>query len=344
MYQLSEALAQDIVDRMMKDIPYNINIMNDKGIIIGSGHPSRIGTEHRGAIKALESGEMVEVWEDQRYEKKGTNEPIVINQVRVGVIGISGSPEEVRPFCSIVRTTVVLLIEQGMALESMQNEANRKKAFLEVLLHHQGIYSQKLQKKALAYNIDLLLPTTILYIDHAGMNADISNILLMYPSFIIEEDICIILVQDVKEIKKVIKQLLQSQPMLKISVSRHEAHIADSYHQAKSAMKAAHALHLPERIILYDQIEFLVKLSETELSGSEHLITKLEDKESVDLLDTLRVYINNNCSVSDTSAELTIHRNTLQYRLKRIHDLTGKDPRNTLDLFELTHGLLALYK
>lgn len=78
MYQLSEALAQDIVNRIMKDIPYNINIMNDKGIIIGSGNPSRIGTEHRGAIKALESGKMVEVWEDQRYEKRARMNPSLL--------------------------------------------------------------------------------------------------------------------------------------------------------------------------------------------------------------------------------------------------------------------------
>ncbi|MCM3783425.1 helix-turn-helix domain-containing protein [Neobacillus mesonae] len=344
MYQLSKALAQDIVDRMMKDIPYNINIMNDKGIIIGSGNRDRIGTEHRGAIKALESGEMVEVWEDQRYEKKGTNEPIVINQVRVGVIGISGSPEEVRPFCNIVRTTVVLLIEQGMALQSMQNEANRKKAFLEVLLHHQGAYTQKLQKRALAYNIDVLLPTTVIYIEHPGMNSELSNILLLHPSFIIEEDACIILIQDTKEMKTVIKQLQQIKPLLKISVSRHETHIADSYHQAKSAMKISQALRLPETITLYDQVEFLVKLSEAELTGPEQLITRLEDKESVDLLDTLRTFINHNGSVSLTSAELNIHRNTLQYRLKRIQDLTEKDPRNVLQLFELTLGLVALYK
>lgn len=126
MYPLSHELAQDIVDRMMKDIPYNINIMNERGVIIGSGDRARIGSEHRGALQALATGRMVEVREDGLAEKKGTNEPIVIGQARIGVIGISGSPEEVRPFCSIVRTTVSLLIEQGMALQSMQNEANRK--------------------------------------------------------------------------------------------------------------------------------------------------------------------------------------------------------------------------
>ncbi|WP_227793460.1 sugar diacid recognition domain-containing protein [Paenibacillus guangzhouensis] len=118
MFQLSEHTAQEIVDKMMQDIPYNINIMNDQGVIIGSGNRRRVGTIHQGAVKALATGKMIEVWTDGRNEKKGTNEPIVIDHKRVGVIGITGNPDEVRPFCNLVRTTVSLLIEQGTALKN----------------------------------------------------------------------------------------------------------------------------------------------------------------------------------------------------------------------------------
>ncbi|MSE04757.1 sugar diacid recognition protein, partial [Lactobacillus salivarius] len=44
--ELSTKLAQVIVDRMMKTIPYNINMMNDEGIIIASGDHTRIGKLH----------------------------------------------------------------------------------------------------------------------------------------------------------------------------------------------------------------------------------------------------------------------------------------------------------
>lgn len=70
MFELSEKQAQEIVDKMMMDIPYNINIMNGKGVIIGSGKMERVGTIHQGAVKALSTGKMVEVWEDGRYEKR----------------------------------------------------------------------------------------------------------------------------------------------------------------------------------------------------------------------------------------------------------------------------------
>lgn len=51
--KLSKKIAQDIVKEMMKVVPYNINIMNEKGVIIGSGDSSRIGNMHEGAVEAI---------------------------------------------------------------------------------------------------------------------------------------------------------------------------------------------------------------------------------------------------------------------------------------------------
>ncbi|MNN89928.1 Purine catabolism regulatory protein [compost metagenome] len=95
-------------------------------------------------------------------------------------------------------------------------------------------------------------------------------------------------------------------------------------------------------MVTFGEVEFLVKLSHANLTPTLNAAVKLED--TVDMLETLRSFINHNCSVSQTADDLNIHRNTLQYRLKRIQSLTGKDPRNLLQLFELMHGLLALYK
>ncbi|QLQ62356.1 hypothetical protein HHK02_03345 [Limosilactobacillus reuteri] len=51
--ELKPELAQSIVDHMMTQIPYNINIMNKKGYIIASGNKSRINTLHVGAVDAI---------------------------------------------------------------------------------------------------------------------------------------------------------------------------------------------------------------------------------------------------------------------------------------------------
>jgi carbohydrate diacid regulator len=46
-------------------------------------------------------------------------------------------------------------------------------------------------------------------------------------------------------------------------------------------------------------------------------------------------YIANNGSLNKTSEQLFIHKNTLQYRLNRIEQTTGLNPRNLEDLIKL---------
>lgn len=342
MFQLSENQAQDIVDKMMKDIPYNINIMNAKGIIVGSGTRERVGTIHQGAVKALSTGHMVEVWEDGTNEKQGTNEPIFIGHVCVGVIGITGNPDEVRPFCSIVRTTVSLLIEQRTMLEHRAEEANRKKAFVELLLSHHGAYSQKLRKEATAYQLDLVIKTTVLYVKSSSLASEDSILLLFKTAFQVENDTWLLLVQQPEDVDKHIRRLLLDHPSIRISRGRHEASIASSYAQAKAAMSILFALWPSQQVTTYDEVEFLIQWGQARLDGPAHTTHKLED--TPELLDTLRSFIHHNGSMSLTAESLNIHRNTLQYRLKRIHAITGRDPRDLLQLTELIYELLRMHQ
>ncbi|WP_338541105.1 CdaR family transcriptional regulator [Paenibacillus tundrae] len=348
MLQLSEKQAQDIVDKMMQDIPYNINIMNEQGIIIGSGQRERVGSIHQGAVRALTTRTMVEVWQDGRLEKMGTNEPIIIANELLGVIGISGHPDEVRPFSNIVRTTVSLLIEQRNQLENLAHEASRKKAFLERLLNHSGSYSQKMRKEALQYHIDLQLPTILIYIQFQGeaspFNSESYRTLLPHSWFTLEDagDAQLVLIQNESEVDVFIQQFQQDQPQALISISRREANIARCYEQAKSAMDILMALRPASPLTRYDDVQFLVRFSAANLTNNSNIVSKLED--TADLLETLRSFIHHSGSMTTTADDLNIHRNTLQYRLKRIQSITGKDPRNWLELIELTHGLLAFYR
>lgn len=49
------------------------------------------------------------------------------------------------------------------------------------------------------------------------------------------------------------------------------------------------------------------------------------------LLETIRVFFRNDLSLTTTSRDLFIHRNTLSYRLEKVRDLTGLDIRNFRD-------------
>jgi carbohydrate diacid regulator len=90
MIKLTENLAQNIVDRMMEVIPYNVNLMNNEGVIVGSGDKNRIGQLHQGALKAINDDKLIAVYEAAGGAKPGVNMPIYFNNNIVGVIGISG--------------------------------------------------------------------------------------------------------------------------------------------------------------------------------------------------------------------------------------------------------------
>ncbi|MDR6719283.1 helix-turn-helix domain-containing protein [Paenibacillus sp. 2003] len=139
-----------------------------------------------------------------------------------------------------------------------------------------------------------------------------------------------------------IQRLSQITPEAFIAISRKEANIATGYGQTRSVMNILLVLQPASPIIRYEDVPFLVRFSPADLTSYANIVSKLED--TADLLDTLRSFIHHNGSMTTTADHLNIHRNTLQYRPKRIQTLTGKDPRNWLELIELTHGLLTFYQ
>ncbi|GAB2514236.1 PucR family transcriptional regulator [Nocardia heshunensis] len=60
-----------------------------------------------------------------------------------------------------------------------------------------------------------------------------------------------------------------------------------------------------------------------------------------ELLRTLQCHIGNNLHRRQTARVLHIHTNTVDYRLKRIGQLTGLDPTVTADLWQLRSALIA---
>lgn len=59
-----------------------------------------------------------------------------------------------------------------------------------------------------------------------------------------------------------------------------------------------------------------------------------------DLITTLRVFFKNDQSIVKTAEEMIVHKNTVQYRLKKVKDLTGHDPRIFTDAILLYVALV----
>ena len=60
-----------------------------------------------------------------------------------------------------------------------------------------------------------------------------------------------------------------------------------------------------------------------------------KDQYNLDLRNTLKVYLDNQCEISNTAKKMFIHRNTVIYRIERCEEVLGmkiNTPENSMNL------------
>ena len=111
-YFLTKKLAQQIVDKTMQVIQYNINIFDINGTIIGSGEPDRLGQVHHGALMAITLNKTIHVnskmINDLSGAKIGINMPLTLDNKIIGAIGITGEPTNIKKFAELVSVYAIM--------------------------------------------------------------------------------------------------------------------------------------------------------------------------------------------------------------------------------------------
>ena len=126
-WHLDTKMAQDIVARTMRIIDTNINVMDARGRIIGSGDRERIGELHEGALLVLSQGRVVDI--DDAVAKhlhgvrQGINLPLRLEGEIVGVIGLTGEPESLRKYGELVCMTAEMMLEQSRLMHLLAQDS-----------------------------------------------------------------------------------------------------------------------------------------------------------------------------------------------------------------------------
>ncbi|MDX2096790.1 MAG: helix-turn-helix domain-containing protein [Leptolyngbyaceae cyanobacterium bins.59] len=136
-----------------------------------------------------------------------------------------------------------------------------------------------------------------------------------------------------------------TQTDISIGIGRYHPGIpglARSYQDARAALSLGKHFYGPNQLHCLDRLGIAafigVSDEETKVDLARHLLSPL-DQEG-DLLETLKVFFQENCCPSTTAKQLSIHRNTLTYRLEKITLLTGLDPRRFDDAVQIRLALL----
>lgn len=178
---INREIAKRIVESAKKTINYDINIMNESGIIIASSDSARIGSFHEVAFQIINGPndlQEIDNTEELIGTKKGINTILKYKDNKVGVLGITGDPSEIRPLIRVLKLAVETMIEY----EFQQHEyilRSSQKNFLEGALIYGSATDVDLLKLATELKIDRTIYRIPLWI-----NVE-SNISLPYKSMLI---------------------------------------------------------------------------------------------------------------------------------------------------------------
>jgi carbohydrate diacid regulator len=123
-----------------------------------------------------------------------------------------------------------------------------------------------------------------------------------------------------------------TQANISIGIGRYHPGIqglARSYQDARAALSLGHHFSGQNQVYCLDDlgVAAFIGISDetTKIDLAKHLLSPLDQEP--ELIDTLHCFFSENCYPSSTANKLSIHRNTLSYRLDKITSLTGLNPR-----------------
>ena len=124
--------------------------------------------------------------------------------------------------------------------------------------------------------------------------------------------------------------------------------IRDSFHEGMEAIATGIRFHPHETVYLYSGQELDRILDSIPNEKKQEIRKKVFGREEAggipdDMLETVRVFFQNDLNLTAASRQLFIHRNTLNYRLDKIKKETGLDLRSFEDavIFRIISGIPA---
>ena len=359
---LEVSLAKKLVEQVTRYTDYNVNIMNESGVIIASRNPERVGSFHAAAWQILNGNEdIIIVSGDNDYSGtlRGINMVIEIDGRREGVVGVSGDPMEIRPVALMIKMAIQTLIKyENQKLQSIRRQS-KKERFMEMLTKGRAEDPDHLRRlaKELNYREDIVRIPILCRPSHTGNQGVILSSIKESSSHR-SEDISFALEDGSILIFKTMSADLSHM------VSDYKYTLADYLHNTLKWLRSEgigcrfyvgsfqdnfcqyypayqHCRWIEEHIntehtavYFYDHVQQYMQemLPYQELQQAFNVfggVLTEELKENYkELVGSL---VRNDFRISDSAARLFMHKNTFVYRYNKIRDLLGVNPQNSLE-------------
>lgn len=356
---LEPALAQKFIDKVAKHLEYNLNIMNDKGIIIASKDPTRIGDFHQVAFEMLNGILKTGVVnEDQKFlgTKPGVNLFIDYKNKHMGVICVSGNPETVKTFSELVKVSLEAMLEYEFHMEKEHARNNRTEQFLYYLLFEENVDISVANTMAESLDIkkDLIRACILIKNSSEHDSKKVVEALINAEGYSNQDIVTIARNEDIIIFKAIsnerldaikgykqiiteymndfIKNLYEDEKVNKLSIT--VGSLQDDISKYRESYIHAQDLGLQlkwekgiyffnEHVLDYYRRLVTVKIYDDIFSIYKKQFNEQERKSIADMVGILS---KNNYNIVNSAKDLYIHRNTLLFRLNKIKEELNIDP------------------
>ena len=370
MITIESRLAQEIVGRTMKIIPFNVNVMDRHGVILASGKPSRIGELHSGAQLAIARQCAVEIDSATALPgvKPGVNLPLTVRGQIYGVVGLTGAPDTVRQFGELVRVTAEMILEQAQLIGELQREKRYREEFVSHLVQPGSTSLDDLKAWATRLGIDFLCPRAAITLELTDeqLSPDLAlaelhrcqqALATQYPELLSatispRELVMVSVVEGAGNalpvstvarrrlltLDAVLRKELTTRFVLAMGVALCGIDgVALSYQSARQTIRVGRQRQADATVLLYHDLSLPVLLASLGTGWqADQLRQPLQRLDAADrrghiLRRTIETWFAHDGRAQPCARALHIHRNTLDYRLRQISEATGLDLANTDD-------------
>ena len=351
--------AQKLVEKIMDNIDYevNINIMNEYAEIIASGDKNRIGKIHSGALDVIKNAKTIEYFDsvdsDKESAKPGINMPLIFNNEVIGVVGVTGNPNEIKLIANIVKMITEILIENEIDLDkkiSKQRALNNYvyKIISKEVIHH--ISSINIWAENNNYDFNIERCVCIIKIEKTNNYKKIIDYITNKIQTITnynKQDIItyignglFIIIKSFNDIKnKTYNKILEIffnnlKEEMNINFAAMCGCIVNKLEDIHNSYEQAN--FLCEYINNYNGLYFIddyileyIILNEGYINSNIILKNKLAlIKKNSSFKETIITMSKYDMNINKTCEKLNMHRNTILYRMKKIKDILNLDPIN----------------
>lgn len=368
--------ARQIVEELGGILDEKVNVMDSSGEIVASTDPERVGELHMGALRIIKNNLPILVVEDNDLKKgvrAGINLPVLFEGKIAGVVGVTGDPEKLSKDAVIIQKMTEILLINTYQNTLLEKDKRRRSTFLQEWLFREESYvSDTFRDRGMQLGVDVRMPRRVLVVhvekERRNFGAEAAEELDVaaekkllelagkeqFVAFRVASRM-VVLVGDsedgpVLRFAHRIQACLQEVCGAPVSIgidqrSGGQLSLHQSYLQAERALKAC--FFEGEGLIrLFSDINVEMVVTAVPKTIRREFVQKIfKDMDEMEIryyLSLLDTFYQCNGSITKAAEKLYMHKNTLQYKLKKLGERTGYDPRSYY--YSTLYGMALLFQ